>query len=75
MHPLHPFNRLVFPGIEILKIEQGLIEHQLLNFVFPDTQLLKIDTIVQNDRNIANFVLVQVQYLNGQDPLKFSETL
>jgi hypothetical protein len=65
MHFLYPFNGLVFPCIEIFKIKQGLIEDKLLDFVFPDTQFLNIDTIVQNDRNIANLIFVEIQYFDG----------
>jgi hypothetical protein len=43
---------------------------EFLNFVLSDTELFNIDTVFENFGDVANLVFIEVENLDGQDPLK-----
>jgi hypothetical protein len=47
---------------------------EFLDFVFSDTELFNIDTVLENLGDVTDLVFIEVENLDGQDPLKSFKT-
>lgn len=68
-----PLNGLVLPSIQVLQVIKRFVEHQFLDLVLPDAEFLDVDAVFQDLGDVADLVLVEVEDLDGEDPLEAVE--